>query len=792
MADLVISADPEPSLVVCDGVPMLDQERTRAMDDFCNRMLENDCEVVVTCTPSSDTFSHLQKDALHLNGADLLLTDDELRLIAFSRHMDDEAICQLNDAERIPFLIWREEGTCDFVKLLAAEDLPAEVRLVVFVMFALGEGVLDDAYMFLSTERCNDIFELLAADYPFVGVDLCSRRYRSIDISIAALVKGFGKDLNRIIQIIFEDNRDAFVKRLADMLLTREDAARACELISRLATDKTGLSWISKNHRRIAIGGEPLSILRMIGKRRRGVEISSDSIFVCKMRSAAMLGDNKLCIQAAKGLINSATASDSQKLAAWSYMISIDADNNSSADIEKVSSLAAKVRSDISKVDLAGCFDSDVFASVCAAYANGVKEALETWVEIYESNCFESPRSKRDALLMSAGWIMDKTSNKVMLEERGKDAQNECLSLIQTDNTVFVELIKFCLSQIKEVIDSDISDAIAAYTAIRLEKFCSALPEFAEYLPDSDMKRYAYRLKSRLDAQRVRYAEFSNSASSAKILAKSQSPERSDAASSNSTQSMGYPILKVNLFGGLEIHIGSKSVSLSTFKRSKAKELLELMVINRGREMQRSRIIDLLWPEVDIDAGIKNFYSVWAILRRAIRIDGECPYIFRTQTGCAMDRSLFTSDLYSYEELCRTLIFGNEDPADWQMLYSAVCNDYPDKLLPTEIQNAAINSQREYYHAQMIDGLIATSSRLIDSHENQGALWFAREAMRREKRREDVYIALMEAQIECNQRSQALETYFACREFLREELGIDPSPRLVELYRSIIEVEDLI
>ncbi len=47
----------------------------------------------------------------------------------------------------------------------------------------------------------------------------------------------------------------------------------------------------------------------------------------------------------------------------------------------------------------------------------------------------------------------------------------------------------------------------------------------------------------------------------------------------------------------------------------------------------------------------------------------------------------------------------------------------------------------------------------------------------------------MEAQIASGQRAAAIDAYFACRRYLSEELGIDPSPRVVELYRSIIETE---
>ena len=49
----------------------------------------------------------------------------------------------------------------------------------------------------------------------------------------------------------------------------------------------------------------------------------------------------------------------------------------------------------------------------------------------------------------------------------------------------------------------------------------------------------------------------------------------------------------------------------------------------------------------------------------------------------------------------------------------------------------------------------------------------------------------MEAQISSNQRGGALETYFTCRRFLSEELGIDPSMKVMELYRSIIECEEV-
>ena len=86
--------------------------------------------------------------------------------------------------------------------------------------------------------------------------------------------------------------------------------------------------------------------------------------------------------------------------------------------------------------------------------------------------------------------------------------------------------------------------------------------------------------------------------------------------------------------------------------------------------------------------------------------------------------------------------------------------------------------------------LVAASRRLVSEGRAQEGLWFARKALRRDGSREDAYTTLMEAQVAAGQRAAALDTYFACRRYLTEELGIDPSLDTMALYRSIIEEED--
>ena len=48
----------------------------------------------------------------------------------------------------------------------------------------------------------------------------------------------------------------------------------------------------------------------------------------------------------------------------------------------------------------------------------------------------------------------------------------------------------------------------------------------------------------------------------------------------------------------------------------------------------------------------------------------------------------------------------------------------------------------------------------------------------------------MRAQLACNQRTSAVDTYFACREMLAEGLGLDPSRSMMDLYLSILNAEE--
>ena len=143
-----------------------------------------------------------------------------------------------------------------------------------------------------------------------------------------------------------------------------------------------------------------------------------------------------------------------------------------------------------------------------------------------------------------------------------------------------------------------------------------------------------------------------------------------------------------------------------------------------------------------------------------------------------------------FDEACRTLMFGQMDTDGWAQLSAEIDERFLGELMPGERSTDAIDRMRSECRVSLVDALVAASRRLVSEGRAQEGLWFARKALRRDGSREDAYTTLMEAQVAAGQRAAALDTYFACRRYLTEELGIDPSLETMALYRSIIEAEE--
>lgn len=714
------------SLVVFDDLPRMDASRVEVFSGVVDELLAAGSEVLVTCTPTCDAYSDLHRDRVKLSARRFLLTDDEMKHTVRATD-SSHAKC------RAACVAWGSDDGGRLVAGMAAEEPPASVLLAAFLMLAMGKGSLSELVSLVGARHANEAISLIEEDYPFLGVCAREDSFDAVAVDVPVLAQGFSRAVDRVVDRSTCGDASELAVCVAAMLLERGAAARACAVVRSFATKPACASWLA------AHGADLLSaacfkpaheLFVYAGKnaRQNRILLAADEA----VRLAAL--DDAACALFLARKFASSRSIDPEsrsRLLLVASCLGDDEDRRRAESVAAEFAARAKVGGSIAP--------AAAFSLVAAHVGKGVMPLAEAWGEL----------ASRGAL-----WACD-------LAARTPSAAMswQCAFLVMSLSRAVEEgslPTRF----------SPAADVLAAARVIEAARFT----ECAAHRRDSlrEERARAERERSSRDRYEAR-------------------PIRSETLGAPGSSA---PILYVRLLGGLDVRIGEQQVDMQAFSRQKTKTLLALLVLARGRELSRERLLETLWPDSPHGCAIKNFYSVWSQLKRGLDYEGTCPYLLRDQGGVRLDARLLRSDVAELDSICRALSFGEIDLDRWRDHLEAIDGSYSGDLLPSENVNDDIAAARRRLRINLVDSLVCASGRLLESGEPRAALWFAREAAGRDRSREDACAALMEAQLGAGQRAAAIDTYLSCRRYLAEELGIDPSPSIVALYRSAVEAEE--
>lgn len=805
----ITALDRDAALVVWDDVPPLSCERAELFAAVLDELLSRGIESVVTCTPSADVFASLERDRLLLDARDLLLSDEEMRAECDAGRLEKQWELSCIDGLRIPCVRWCDhDASALLVRGLQTEELPSDVWLVMLVLLLLEHGSLDDLESFLPAERADEAIQQIAADYPLFGVDERTGLFHTLTMDVVTVLDAFSRRLDALAASSLHATRAVLCEHVADAMLERGRAERACAFVSACSTKKTGGAWLARQGWKLLKAAQAHPFCEFHQQVSRASAATTDRLSTQRAWAAFMFDDEATALECAHRVMVSRTAGECEQLAVQV----LEARIGPLDDREQALRELERTLNDRSPRALQGCDphehdfgDWTVLARVTLALREGPEAALAAWLHALEElrglvphpgAPAEHPqplsaraRSLRSALLLAAAWLIDECMN----------AAAPANDPIVDSYLGFDEVASFVRDRLEEEARIQQLSWHVMCAGSALERVGSLNARMAVYLPATADSALLHRVEVAFFQQQEAYRRAAASRELAAIRRRETYQVEIPLQRGEGQKEMQpqpalarrkSPIMHVRMFGGFEVRLGEDLIDNRIFGLSKTRMLLELLVLNRGREMSKDRLMELLWPESEPKRAKKNFYSAWSQLRRALTLDGECPYLLRTRNGCRIDRKLVSSDVNDFDKMCRALLFESPENEDWERIYTLVSAEYGEDLLACEVDNRVIAEMRDTFRTQLVDGIVAAANRLVRIGEARGALWFAREALRRDPRREDVYIALMEAQILSDQRGEALDTYFLCRRFLSEQLGIDPSLRLVQLYRSVIESEE--
>jgi len=250
--------------------------------------------------------------------------------------------------------------------------------------------------------------------------------------------------------------------------------------------------------------------------------------------------------------------------------------------------------------------------------------------------------------------------------------------------------------------------------------------------------------------------------------------------------------LIVRTLGGFGVWRGDVEIRDRDWRSVKARQLLQLLLVERGRMLPRDRIMDMLWPGLEAEAAANNLRVTLSRLTKAIepsRPEGAPTYYivqqgdtygFNVESDHAYDAAEFSS---AVDQARGALQRGQ--PEEAREHFRRAIGLYGGTFLPDCLYEDWSVVERERLALLFTEASLALGSMLLAEGQPHEAIGLAWRVLEYDQAQEEAYQLLMRAYAELGERSTALRLYNRCVQVLEAELGVEPLPETVELYERI-------
>jgi DNA-binding SARP family transcriptional activator len=249
--------------------------------------------------------------------------------------------------------------------------------------------------------------------------------------------------------------------------------------------------------------------------------------------------------------------------------------------------------------------------------------------------------------------------------------------------------------------------------------------------------------------------------------------------------------MRIQLFGQLRVTTPTGDLGPRDLPALKPKQLLELLVIERGHVVPKPRLAEFLWRDDlprNYSATIETYVSV---LRRTLEPDvpARKSLIVTEQGGYGLDTSRLDVDLDEFDQLLAEA--AGAEPLVALAGINRALQLVRGPVLADEPYADWAEAERRAYQPRVVQALIDGGRLSLLTGEATAALALAERAVALDPLAEAAYQVLMTASYSLWRQDDALRAFDRCRRLLAEELGIDPLDETVALQLAILRHEDV-
>lgn len=250
--------------------------------------------------------------------------------------------------------------------------------------------------------------------------------------------------------------------------------------------------------------------------------------------------------------------------------------------------------------------------------------------------------------------------------------------------------------------------------------------------------------------------------------------------------------LNVRTLGAFGVWRGDVEIRDRDWRSIKARQLLQLLLVERGRMLPRDWIMDMLWPGLETEAAANNLRVTLSRLTKAIepnRPEGAPMYYivqqgdtygFNTESDHSYDAAEFTE---AVERGRAALQRGERSEAIAQ--FRRAIGLYGGTFLPDCLYEDWSVVERERLGLLFTEASRRLGNLLLEDGHPHEAIGIAWRVLEYDQAQEEAYQLLMRAYGGLGERSTALRLYARCVSALQQELGVEPLPETEAIYEKI-------
>ena len=249
--------------------------------------------------------------------------------------------------------------------------------------------------------------------------------------------------------------------------------------------------------------------------------------------------------------------------------------------------------------------------------------------------------------------------------------------------------------------------------------------------------------------------------------------------------------MRIDVWGALRVSRHAGVIGPRDFPGAKPKQLLEILVAERGHTVSKSRLADLLWTGELPRNYLATLESYISVMRQTIEpgVRARDSVVMTERGGYRLDDAQTTLDIEEFDQLVGVAA-GLQPVAALETLNAALTL-VRGPVLEDEPFSDWAEQLRFTYGQKHVQVLIDAGRLSLMSGEASAALVLAEQAVSLDPLAEAAYQVQMTASYALWRQEDALRAFDRCRTLLADELGVDPMDETVALHLAILRHEDV-